>query len=271
MNDRYGKRFSQLRKEGRKAFIPFTLLGWPDRKRSLEIIKGMIGSGATALELGLAFSDPIADGPTIQHAAFETLSKNFKVTDAFDLLREVRRLDAEVPIGLLLYYNIILAHGIDRFFEHAAAAGVDAVLVADLPPEVADEIAPVAKKNNVKLIFIVSPLTTSDRLELVLKHAGAFLYLVSRLGITGAHERYDTRLKQIIDKVHGSTDLPVCVGFGISTPEQAHAMLALGADGVVTGSRIIDLVGKNIDDSSLESLKSYLSSMVQAVTPSPAE
>ena len=270
MSDRYGEAFSALRKDGGKAFIPFTLLGWPDAEKSLEIIKTMIDSGATALELGLAFSDPIADGPTIQHAAFETLSSGFKVKDAFRLIGEIRKINSRIPIGLLVYYNMLLAHGPDVFFGEAAKAGVDGVLVADLPPEVAEEIAPIAKANGVELIFIVSPLTTAERLDLILKYAGAFLYLVSRLGITGAQERYDTHLKAIIEKAHASTKLPVVVGFGISTPEQAQSMLALGADGVITGSRIIDLVNANKGVASLEYLSKYLKSMVQSVTAIPS-
>lgn len=265
MTKRYRTRFSQLKANGKKAFIPFTLLGWPNRESSLQIIKAMIDTGAAALELGLAFSDPMADGPTIQKAAFETLSSGFKVNDAFDLIKEVRKLDSEIPIGLLVYYNMVLARNTDGFFRSVADAGVDAVLIADLPAESADELQDSASKSGVELIFIVSPLTDEVRLNKILKHAGAFLYLVSRLGITGAHESYDSHLKAIIDSVHRTSDLPVCVGFGVSTPQQAQSMLALGADGVITGSRIIDLVNEHRNDPSLQELKKYLSSMAHSM------
>lgn len=265
MTNRYDQRFAQLKAAKKRAFIPFTLLGWPNRDRSLSIIKTMIDSGASALELGLAFSDPIADGPTIQRAAFETLSSGFKVSDAFDLVRNIRTLDSEIPIGLLVYYNMILAHGARPFFEQARDAGADGILVADLPPEAAEELAPAAQEYSLTLIFIVSPLTSAERLDLILKHAGGFLYAVSRLGITGVEERYDTQLKNLIDKVHARTQLPVCVGFGISTPDQARAMLALGADGVITGSRIIALVNSTGPENDLQQLRDFLLSLLQTV------
>lgn len=265
MQTRYDARFSRLRAAGKKAFIPFTLLGWPDRSTSLEIIKLMIESGASALELGWAFSDPIADGPVIQRAAFETLALGFSVNDALGLIEEVRRLDDEIPIGLLVYYNMVLAQGIESFFARSKAAGVDGVLVADVPPESADEITPAARKHGIAPIFIVSPLTTEERLELIVEQAGGFLYAVSRLGITGTEERYDEQLQNMIDRVRRKTDLPLCIGFGISTPDQAKSMLAIGADGVITGSRIIQLVegagGGSVD----AILRPYLASMVQAV------
>src|SRR5262249_43007366 len=179
MQNRYEARFSQLRDAGKKAFIPFTLLGWPDREKSLEIIKLMIASGASALELGWAFSDPIADGPVIQRAAFETLALGFTVSDALSLIKEVRELDSEIPIGLLVYYNMVLAQGVESFFSRAKEVGVDGVLVADVPPESADEITPTAHKHGVCPIFIVSPLTTEERLAMIVQHASGFLYAVS--------------------------------------------------------------------------------------------
>jgi tryptophan synthase alpha chain len=266
MTDRYSARFSQLRQQGKKAFIPFTLLGWPDRSRSLEIIKLMIDSGASALELGWAFSDPIADGPVIQRAAFETLAMGFKVSDALEMISQVRRIDSEIPVGLLVYYNMVLALGVEAFFSKAREVGVDGVLVADVPPESADEITPAASEYGIAPLFIVSPLTSEDRLDAILRHASGFLYAVSRLGITGTEERYDEQLKAMIDRVHERAALPLCVGFGISTPEQAKAMLAMGADGVITGSRIIELV-ESAGAASIETiLGPYLQSMVAAVS-----
>jgi len=265
MHNRYEARFSRLRDAGKKAFIPFTLLGWPDREKSLEIIKLMIASGASALELGWAFSDPIADGPVIQRAAFETLALGFSVGDALSLISEVRQLDEEIPIGLLVYYNMVLAQGVDSFFAQAKNSGVDGVLVADVPPESADEITPLAQQHGICPIFIVSPLTTEQRLAMIVQHAAGFLYAVSRLGITGTEQRYDAQLEDMIARVRKKTELPLCVGFGISTPEQAKSMLALGADGVITGSRIIQLVERAGAEPIEPILRPYLASMVQAV------
>ncbi len=265
MRNRYETRFSQLRAAGKKAFIPFTLLGWPDRDKSLAIIKQMIASGASALELGWAFSDPIADGPVIQRAAFETLALGFTVNDALSLIKDVRELDDEIPIGLLVYYNMVLAQGVESFFARAKEAGVDGVLVADVPPESADEITPMARKHGICPIFIVSPLTTEERLEMIVQQAAGFLYAVSRLGITGTEDRYDEQLQDMIASVRKKTNLPLCVGFGISTPEQAKLMLALGADGVITGSRIIQLVEGAGAGSIEATLRPYLESMVLAL------
>ncbi len=269
MSDRYEQKFAELRKNNQKAFIPFTLLGWPDREHSLKIIQSMIDSGASMLELGWAFSDPMADGRIIQAAAFETLALGFKVTDALDLVKEVRQKNKDIPIGLLVYYNMVLAHGIDEFFSSTSRAGVDGVLVADLPPENAEEVLPAATKYGVKLIFIVSPLTDEARLKLIMKHAGGFIYAVSRLGITGTEERYDEHLAEMINRVHSAGSLPVCIGFGISTPERAKAMIDLGADGVITGSKVIELVDKNRLAQPDEVLGPYFQSMVAALRPSP--
>ncbi len=241
---RYQARFSQWAAQGRKAFIPFTLLGWPDKATSLEVVQTMIESGVTALELGFPFSDPASDGPVIQKAAMDALENGFTVQDGFDMLREIRRMDAKIPIGLLVYYNIILAQGIAPFFQAAAEAGVDAVLIADLPPECADEVYPIAQACDVELIFIVSPLTSSARLKTIERYAGGFLYVVSRLGITGTDEKTDTHLADLILRLKQETRLPVCVGFGISSPEQAAKMYQYGADGVITGSKIIQIVSE---------------------------
>lgn len=238
---RYADCFEDLSRSGRKAFIPFTLLGWPNRETSRRIVQAMIDGGASALELGIAFSDPAADGPVIQQAAQEVLQAGFRVDDAFALIREIRATNPEIPIGLLAYYNLALARGVGRFYADAAAAGADGVLMADLPPESAEEAVQAAHAAGIQPIFIVSPLTQPGRLSQIAAMAGGFLYIVSRLGITGVEARYDDSLKSLLALVKQATPLPACVGFGVSTPEQARAMLSLGADGVITGSRLIAL------------------------------
>lgn len=262
--DRYTKRFSTLLEQGKRIFIPFTLLGWPNLDQSWEIIQTMIDAGVSALELGIPFSDPMADGPIIQQAGLEALENGFRVEDGFDLLKKTRDYNAEIPIGLLVYYNLILARGIEPFFKKLAELQVDGVLIADLPPESMHEVAPIAQKHGIQLILIASPLTSEERLIKIKEAAGGFLYVVSRLGITGTEERYDTELQSLITRLKSSIKLPICIGFGISTAEQAKGMVALGADGVITGSRIIQLIQDNKDApaKSKEALANFLKQMV---------
>lgn len=243
--NRYSVRFDGSRVKGKKALMPFTLLGWPNLDASFEIIQTLIDSGATALELGIPFSDPMADGPIIQAAAKEALENGFSVDRGFELLKKVRVLDAEIPIGLLVYYNLVLARGVERFFADMAESGVDGLLIADLPPEQVQEVAPMAQKYNIQLIFIVSPLTSDARLALILKYAGGFHYVVSRLGITGVEDRYDAALAELITRLKAKSDLPVFVGFGISKPTHVRQMITLGADGVITGSAVIQKAREN--------------------------
>src|SRR5271156_6519401 len=266
MSKRYKTRFAQLKSEGKRAFMPFTLLGWPDRDTSLKLIKQMIDSGASALELGIAFSDPIADGPVIQQAATEVLASGFKLENAFELLKEVRALDKDIPIGILVYFNMVLAQGIDKFFQRAKEVGVDGILVADLPAENADEIAPYAKKHEIDPILLVSPLTSTQRLETILKHASGFIYLLSRLGVTGTQrtQECDATLKTLIETIHNKTDVPVCAGFGISTAADARTMFDLGADGVISGSKVIQLASSSKDSKSLQPLADYYKEMLAA-------
>jgi tryptophan synthase alpha chain len=231
-----------LKESGRKGFIPFTLLGFPDQLTCLESVRQMIQAGATALELGIAFSDPLADGPTIQQAATHVINSGFTVGAAFELIKKIRDLDNNIPIGLLVYYNTILQRGEREFFRLAAQAGVDGILVVDLPPESYAQVSAIAKETGIASIFIISPLTTPERLKTISEMASGFLYAVSRLGITGTEERYDAQLTSLLEQARQSSQLPICVGFGISTPEQARKMYESGADGVITGSKIIEIV-----------------------------
>jgi tryptophan synthase alpha chain len=256
-----------LREFGQKAFIPFTILGWPDTKKSLALIEQMIKSGASALELGISFSDPIADGPIIQSATNETLASGFSVIDAFKLISEVRKIDEDIPIGIMVYFNTVLAHGIEKFFALAKDSGVDGILIADLPAENAEEIIPAGKATSIDLIFIVSPVTKSDRLDKIIAHAQGFLYLVSRLGVTGTTERSsskDLELSKLIDEIKTKTDLPICAGFGISSVADAQSMLAIGADGVITGSRVIKIVQSTEFDETITQLDRFYSDMIAA-------
>lgn len=267
MSGRYEHRFGELNERGQKAFIPFTVLGWPDPEACVKQVSAMVRAGVSALELGFPFSDPVADGPIIQQASHEALSAGFTVDDAFSVIERCRESGPSTPIGVLVYYNMVLAQGVDKFFRRCRHSGVDGVLIADLPIESAEEVLPASIKHDVRLIYIVSPVTTPDRLELICKNAGGFLYLVSRLGVTGTGDRdaqKDQDLSALIQKIRTHTDVPVCAGFGISTPEHAQRMLNMGADGVITGSRVVDLVRHTAPDKAEQAIADFCKSMLNA-------
>jgi tryptophan synthase alpha chain len=262
--NRYPTMFARHQAEGRKAFMPFTMLGWPSPERCWEIIQALADGGASGLELGVAFSDPVADGPVIQGVATETIASGFTVPQIWPLLAKTRAQYPDLPIGLLVYTNTVLAQGIDTFYTQAAQAGVDGVLIADLPPELAHEVVPAAQAAGIAPIFIVSPLSTPDRLGAMAQVAQGFWYVVSRLGITGLHQDVDTALADCLTQLKAVSDLPAYVGFGISTPQQAQAMVRLGADGVITGSKVVQLVQS---DPTLAQLNTFLTTMTQALKP----
>lgn len=264
MSKRYQSRFEKLKQANQKALMPFTVLGWPDKQTSLAMIKAMIEADASALELGFPFSDPVADGPVIAKAAFEALESGFKTQDAFDLIGEVRKIDAEIPIGILVYYNNVLAVGVEEFFKQAGQVGIDGVLIADLPVESAEEVLPIARKHDVDLIFIVSPVTTDERLARIATNAGGFIYLVSRLGVTGTDKSANnlSNLATLIGKLKQLTPLPICAGFGVSSRETAAALLEVGVDGVIVGSKIIEIANGTGDTTKV--LKELLNSLQDA-------
>jgi len=258
---RYQTLFAALQETGKKAFIPFTVLGYPHQDASFELIQTLVDNGASALELGFAFSDPMADGTIIQRADHDLLAAGYTVEEALQLLKRVRDYAPDIPIGLLVYYNMMLARGIDAFCRDVQAAGADGILVADLPPELMQEVTPACQAHQLDLISMVSPLTSDDRLQAVLQHAGGFLYVVSRLGITGVEERYDEQLAALLSRLHAQTSLPCCVGFGISRPEHAEKMIELGADGVIVGSRIVQLIQDTPFSECHQALAAYMQSM----------
>ncbi len=229
------------------ALIPFFVLGDPDYARSLTLIKGAIDAGADVLELGIPFSDPIADGPTIQKADIRALKAGMNCEKALDLIREIKAY-ADIPIGLLMYYNLIYHYGRDRFYRDAAAAGVNSVLVADVCIDDADEIAGPASAAGLDTVFMVTPITRDERMELIASKTTGFIYTVSLLGVTGARTELSDAVEGLVGKLKGMTDVPVCVGFGISRPEHAAAVAQAGADGVIIGSKIVGLIENNLDD-----------------------
>ncbi|MEN6452480.1 MAG: tryptophan synthase subunit alpha [Thermoguttaceae bacterium] len=226
-------------KKGRPLFIPFAVLGDPDPQRSRDVVRTMIEHGADALELGFPFSDPPADGPVIQKADARALQAGVRVDDCFALLRDIRRM-ATLPVGLLIYYNLVLQRGVDRFYRDCAEAGVTSVLIADLPLEHADEILPAAQRHGVAPVFMVSELTSPERFDEIAAVAGGYLYVVSYLGVTGVeHAVLQDKIADVVRSARQHTSLPLCVGFGINSAEQARAAVQAGADGVIVGSRIV--------------------------------
>ncbi len=223
----------------RPAFVPFTVLGDPDIAQSEKIIRTLVESGADALELGIPFSDPIADGPVIQAAATRALKAGVKVDDCFALMTRIRTF-TQIPVGLLVYGNLIHARGADKFFADCQTSGVNSVLVADLPLEHAADILPAARSHGIATVFIVSELTSDERMAEICKVAQGYIYVVSYAGVTGdMNALKQDNLAPLLVRIRKHTDLPLYVGFGISDPTQALAAKAAGADGVIVGSRIV--------------------------------
>ena len=248
------------------ALIPFFVLGDPDYQSSLTLIKGAIDAGADVLELGIPFSDPIADGPTIQKADIRALEAGMTCEKALDLIREIKAY-ADIPIGLLMYYNLIYHYGHDRFYRDAAAAGVNSVLVADVCIDDADEVAGPASAAGLDTVFMVTPITRPERMELIASKTTGFIYTVSLLGVTGARTELSDTVEDLVGKLKGMTDVPVCVGFGISRPEHAAAVAQAGADGVIIGSKIVGLIENNLDDTdkALAEITDFLTQVKAAI------
>ncbi len=239
----YQQVFSEL---NRVALIPFFVIGDPDFDTSLAIIKAAIDAGADILELGIPFSDPIADGPTIQKADIRAMRNGMTVAKALEFIRKVKDYK-DVPIGLLMYYNLVYQYGTEKFFRDFHQAGVNSVLVADLSIDDADEIIPSAGSAGLDTVFIVTPNTAPERMKVIASKTTGFIYAVSLLGVTGSREKLSAEASGLVSKLKGLTNVPVCVGFGISKPEHAAAVAGAGADGVIIGSKIVELIEKNLD------------------------
>lgn len=228
-----------LKKKGKPLFVPFVVLGDPDRKRSTDIVRTLVENGADALELGFPFSDPPADGPVIQEADTRALRAGIHIDDCFEILKETRKF-TDIPIGLLVYYNLVLQRGIEKFYRDCAESGVNSVLIADLPLEHAEEVIPIAKAQGIAPVFLVSEVTTDERLQKIVEIAEGYLYVVSYLGVTGVENAVlEKKMKKTIERIRKYSQLPLIVGFGINTVEQAMSAINAGSDGVIVGSRIV--------------------------------
>ena len=244
---RIARRFAQLRAEGRGALIPFIEAYDPDHATSLELLRGLPEAGADLIEIGVPFTDPAADGPTIQRAGQRALKAGGSLPGALDMVRDFRRADDDTPLVLMGYLNPILAYGPERFCRDAAGAGVDGVIVVDMPPEEADELAAYVAAERLDLIRLVAPTTDDARLPKVLDGAGGFVYYVAITGITGTRSAAAEELARTIPRVRAKTALPIAIGFGIRTPEQAAQAVQI-ADAAVVGSALLDTLAASLDE-----------------------
>jgi tryptophan synthase alpha chain len=243
---RIDARFADLRKQGRSAFITFLMAGDPDIDTSLAIIKALPKAGADVIEIGMPFTDPMADGPAIQASGLRALKAGMTLKKTLALVRDFRAGDGATPIVLMGYYNPIYIYGVDRFLADAKSAGVDGLIIVDLPPEEDHELCLPAMKAGLNFIRLATPTTDDERLPAVLANTSGFVYYVSITGITGSASANATAVGDAVARIKRHTRLPVCVGFGIRTPEAARA-IAQHADGVVVGTALVDTMRGSLD------------------------
>lgn len=240
---RIDRTFARLRDQGRKAFVSYIMAGDPDAETSLAVMRGLPAAGVDIIELGMPFTDPMADGPTIQLAGQRALEGGQTLGRTLDMVRAFRATDDDTPIVMMGYYNPIHAHGVDRFLSEARAAGIDGLIVVDLPPEEDDELCLPAQAAGLNFIRLATPTTDDARLPAVLRNTSGFVYYVSITGITGAAAARAADVAPEVARIKAATDLPVIVGFGVSTPEAAAEIAGI-ADGVVVGSAVVRLIGE---------------------------
>ena len=234
---RIEKAFTHLKQQGRKGFIPFITAGDPDLSTTEQILIELARAGATVIELGVPFSDPMADGPVIQRASERALKNSFGLEDLFDMIARARK-QIDTPIILFSYFNPLLQFGLKSLAERARNCGLDGVLVTDLIPEESAEFEAELRANNLEMIFLVAPTSTDERLKIVAEHAGGFVYAVSRAGVTGTRETVSAEAEKLVTRMRRFTSLPIAVGFGISNVEQVRDVQRY-ADAVVVGSAIV--------------------------------
>lgn len=244
---RIAKRFAALKREGRAGLVTFLTAGDPDFETSLALLRGLPEAGADLIELGMPFTDPMADGPAIQRGGQRALAAGATMARTLALVKSFRERDDATPIILMGYYNSVYSHGVEAFCREAAEAGVDGLIIVDLPPEEAGELLGPARAAGIDLIFLTAPTTGDARLPVVLKDAAGFVYYVSITGITGTASAPEEAVRAAMARLRRHTDLPVAVGFGIRTPEQA-ATIARLADGAVVGSALVERLARNLDE-----------------------
>ena len=266
LGQRYDLTFEKLAAKNEGAFIPFVTIGDPNAEQSFAIIKTLIDAGADALELGIPFSDPSADGLTIQMAALRALNANINTDVCLDILTRIRAYAPDIPIGLLLYGNLVFARGIDNFYRDVASAGVDSVLIADSPIRESEPFRQAAATHGVAPIFIAPPNASDTTLQKVAEFSAGYTYVLSRVGVTGTETEAEMTGHKLIDVLDKYQAAPAVIGFGISKPEQVKAALATGAKGAISGSAVVKIIENNLTDhqAMLIALTEFVQAMKQA-------
>lgn len=243
---RYPQMFARLEAAGEGAFVPFVMVGDPDAATSLEVIEALIAGGADALELGVPFSDPVADGPTIQRAHLRALAAGGGFSAALEVVSQVRRRHPELPIGMLIYGNVPFAVGVEEFYARCAAAGIDSVLLPDVPVREGDPFSVAAESAGVDAVYIAPPSASAETLDGVARMSRGYVYAVSRVGVTGTERASSTvGLADAVARLRADAAAPVMLGFGISSPAQVREAIEAGADGAISGSAVVAIIEKH--------------------------
>ena len=246
--DRYKHCFEKLQKEGRGGFIPFVVVGDPDIETSIKIIDTLVKAGADALELGIPFSDPVADGPVIQSAVVRALDRGAAPGGCFSAIKEIRSRYNDIPIGILTYINAVLSEGMDNYFKSVKNAGIDSVLAADMPVDESDAYREAAKKAGVDTVFIAPPNADENILKKIAEFTKGYTYVVTRSGVTGTDDNVMTDFSKTLRQLEKAGAPPAVVGFGISLPEHVTAVLKAGAKGAISGSATVKIIEQNLNN-----------------------
>lgn len=263
MHKRYQALFNRLETENQGAFVPFVTIGDPNRELSLKIIDTLVTAGADALELGIPFSDPVADGIVIQDASSRALKAGTTPDSCFEIITEIRKMHPTVPIGLLLYVNLVYRNGIENFYQRCAEAGVDSVLIADVPLHESAPYRAAAKKFGIQQIFIAPPNGDQETLQKVAEYGEGYTYLLSRAGVTGADTKAGMPVEHMLETLNKHDAPPSLLGFGISQPEQVQAAIKSGAAGAISGSAVVKIIQDNLDNPErlLAKMETFISKM----------
>jgi tryptophan synthase alpha chain len=246
LKTRIDRKFQELSREGRAGLVAFITAGDPDQATSLKLLKALPGAGADIIELGMPFSDPMADGPAIQASSQRALHSGQTMARTLAMVKAFREAEAETPLVLMGYYNPIYVYGVDRFVKDAVEAGVDGLIVVDMPPEEDQELLPVARKAGLNFIRLATPTTDAKRLPAVLANTSGFVYYVSIAGITGTAAPDLAEVTAHVGRIKKATELPIAIGFGVKTKEQVHALSRI-AEGVVVGSALVKTIAESLD------------------------
>ena len=258
--DRIGEMFARTRAEGRPAIIPFVPGGWPERDATVEIVRAAVDAGADAFEIGLPFSDPLADGVTNQRAYQQALENGFTLSDLLDVVRTLRAGGVRVPLLVMGYFNPLLAYGLSKFVQDAAEAGIDGLIPVDLPPEEATELEPAMKAAGLHMVYLLAPTSTDQRIGVIAEHGSGFIYCVSVTGITGVRAAVSEELPAFIGRVRALTELPLAVGFGISTRQHVEQVGRI-ADAAVFGAAFVETIANAPREQRSEAIRAFVEGM----------